>query len=79
MVSAIEYVKEWGSDRSLGDFEDDWDWDRDYGYDDLGGRDYGYNDYSRRRIGCRLWLCTLARLYSQSGAEQNLKERVPTW
>jgi hypothetical protein len=43
-VSAIEYVEEWGSDRSLGDFEDDWHWDH-YGYDDLGDRDYGYNDY----------------------------------
>lgn len=31
-VSTTEYVDEWGSDRSLGDFEDDWD--HDYGYDD---------------------------------------------
>jgi hypothetical protein len=30
-VSAIEYVEEWGSDRSFGDFEDDRDWDHDYG------------------------------------------------
>jgi hypothetical protein len=31
-VSTIEYVEEWGSDRSFGDSEDDWD--HDYGYDD---------------------------------------------
>ena len=31
-VSTTEYVEEWGSDRSFGDFEDDWD--RDYGSDD---------------------------------------------
>jgi hypothetical protein len=31
-VSATEYVEEWGTDRSLGDTEDDWD--HDYGYDD---------------------------------------------
>ena len=32
VVSTIEYAQEWGSDRSLDDFEDDWD--HDYGYDD---------------------------------------------
>jgi hypothetical protein len=31
-VSTTEYVEEWGSYRSFGDFEDDWD--HDYGYDD---------------------------------------------
>ena len=34
IVSTIEYVEEWGSDRSFGDFEDDWD-DGDDDNDDL--------------------------------------------
>ena len=37
-VSATEYVEELGSDKSFGDFEDDWDHDYDYG-----GYDYGYD------------------------------------
>jgi len=38
-VNTTEYVEEWGSDRSFGDFEDDWDYD--YGYD--GGDDDAYD------------------------------------
>jgi hypothetical protein len=42
-VSATEYVKEWGSGRSWGDFEDDWNHDYGHDYDDDDA--YGiYND-----------------------------------
>jgi hypothetical protein len=32
--STTEYVEEWGSDRSFGDLEDDWDHDYAYDHDD---------------------------------------------
>jgi hypothetical protein len=48
-VSATEYVEEWGTDRSLGDTEDDWD--HDYGYDDDDDYDIDNDSDFWRRAG----------------------------
>jgi hypothetical protein len=48
-VGATEYVEEWGTDRSLGDTEDDWD--HDYGYDDDDDYDIDNDSDFWRRAG----------------------------
>jgi hypothetical protein len=48
-VSITEYVEEWGSGRSFGDFEDDWD--HDYGYDDDDAYDIDNDSDFWRRAG----------------------------
>ena len=48
-VSITEYIKEWGSNKSLGNFKDNWDYN--YGYNNNNNNAYNINnnsDFQRR-------------------------------